>query len=160
MKYTSIPEPAAAGTKFGRFHPNLKFWKSIARSLKNKYEELTSQKFKSKKVNSKSKEHIQLLPKMQRGRPLMLGLLAENVKNFLINLWRKRRVINPVVAINTTRTLIEKKQDEHLKSISLNSSISTWILLTGANIYFEEWFCKKNVYCSDARNSWSNSEGR
>ena len=62
---------------------------------------------------------------MQRGRPLMLGLLAENVKNFLINLWRKRRVINPVVAINTTRTLIEKKQDEHLKSISLNSSIST-----------------------------------
>lgn len=110
-KYTSIHGPTAAVRKFKRSHPHLKFGESTARSLKSKYEEL-----------SKSKEHNQLLPKMQRGRPLMLGSLDEKVRNFLMTLRRKGGVVNAVVAIATARALIEKSQDEHLKCIDLNST--------------------------------------
>ena len=42
-KYTSIHRPTAAVTKFKKSLPHLKFRESIARSLKNKYEELASQ---------------------------------------------------------------------------------------------------------------------
>ena len=57
--------------KFNKSHPNLKLRESTARSLKKKYEELL-----------KSKSEKTELAKLKRGRPLMLGSIDEEVKNF------------------------------------------------------------------------------
>ena len=58
---------------------------------------------------------------MQRGRSLMLDPLDEKIRNFIMTLKRKKGLLNSVVAIATTRVLIEKSQDEHLKCIYPNS---------------------------------------
>ena len=62
------------------------------------------------------------LTKLKRGRPLMLGLIDEKVKNFLLILIRKGGVVNSAVAIAAAQALIQKSSGEHLKCIDLVSS--------------------------------------
>ena len=110
-KYAAIYGATAAVKKFKKSHPHLKFGESTARSLRDKYCEM-----------SKSSEHAAVLQKMQRGRPLVLGTLDEKVKNFLTILRRKGGIVNTAVAIATAQALIARSQDEHLKCIDLESS--------------------------------------
>ena len=134
-KYSSIHGATAAVRKFKKSHPHLKLGESTARSLKKKYEELL--KLKSEKTE---------LTKLKRGRPLMLGSIDEKVKNFLLILRRKGRVVNSVVAIAAAQALIQKSSDEHLKCIDLVSSSWTQSLL------LKDGFCQTNAHHRQARN--------
>ena len=112
-KYSSIHGATAAVRKFEKSHPHLKLGESTAISLKKKYEELL-----------KSKSEKTELTKFKRGRPLMLGLIDEKVKNFLLILRWKGGVVNSVVGLAAAQALIQKSSDEHLKCINL--VFSSW----------------------------------
>ena len=71
---------------------------------------------KSKAINLSSAKKIST---KKRGRPLMLGRLDEKIKTFLLALFKKRGVVNTVVAIPTATVLIEKSDNKHLKLINL-----------------------------------------
>ena len=68
-KYAAIHGATTVVKKFKKSHPHLKFGESTARSLRDKYCEI-----------SKSSEHTAVLQKMQRGRPLMLVLWTQKLK--------------------------------------------------------------------------------
>ena len=110
-KYTAINGPSAAVKKFKKSHSHLKFGESTARNLREKYCKVI-----------KNNANITKIPKAKLGRPLMLGNLDEQVKNFLLILRRKGGVVNRVVAKATANALISRSNDEYLKSIDLENS--------------------------------------
>ena len=65
-KYAAINGASAAVRKFKTSHPHLKFGESTARSLRDKYHQL-----------SKTNTNINKITPLRRGRPLMLGSLDE-----------------------------------------------------------------------------------
>ena len=80
--------------------------------------ELNNRSCRKKKMT----EHLSSILLLKRGRSLMFGDLKEQLKNFLIVLRRKRGVFNTVVAVVKVKAFIARSQDEHLKSIDLESS--------------------------------------
>ena len=110
-KYAAVNGAAAAVRKFKKSHPHLKLGESMARHLWDKY-----------RKEIKTNEGITKLTKSKVGRPLMLGVVDEQVKNFLIALCKKGGVVNKVVAIATARALISRSDDQCLKSIDLENT--------------------------------------
>ena len=72
-KYAAINGTAAAVKKFKRSHPHLKLGESMVRHLRDKYHKVI-----------KTNGNITKIKKSKVGRPLMLGVVDEQVKKFFI----------------------------------------------------------------------------
>ena len=72
------------------------------------------------------------MPRLKRERPLLLGsVLDEKVKHFLLKLRKKGGVVNTVVAVATTKALIGRSSDEHLKLLILSQQHGQRVCLSG-----------------------------
>ena len=103
----------AAVNKFKPKFPRLR--ESAVRTFRDKY----GNTLKRKRGSSSP---VKKLATMTRGRPLTLGKLDEQVKNFILALRRKEGVVNTVVAIAAAKALIQKSNEDHLKVIELEKS--------------------------------------
>ena len=80
------------------------------------------------------------MPRLKRGRPLLLGaVLDEKVKHFLLQLRKKGGVVNAVVVVATAKALIARSSDEHLKL-----KLTTW----PKSLFKRTAFCKRTTTTS------------
>ena len=80
------------------------------------------------------------MPRLKRGRPLLLGaVLDEKVKHFLLQLRKKGGVVNAVVVVATAKALIARSSDEHLKL-----KLTTW----PKSLFKRTGFCKRTTTTS------------
>ena len=83
------------------------------------------------------------MPRLKRGRPLLLGaVLDEKVKHFLLQLRKKGGVVNAVVVVATAKALIARSSDEHLKLTDLE--LTTW----PKSLFKRTGFCKRTTTTS------------
>ena len=64
------------------------------------------------------------MPRLERGRSLLSGVVLDKKKHFLLQLRNKKAVVNSVAAVATAKALIARSSDEHLKLIDVEST--TW----------------------------------
>ena len=73
-----------------------------------------------------SSEEVTEIPNAFLGRPLMIGeLLDKQVQEYLCIYRKKGGIVNKVVAVATTKALIERSNLEHLKDLDLENS--SWV---------------------------------
>ena len=99
--------------KFKDQYPNLS--KSSVRTFRDKYN-------KKLKASGNFRSPAKKIVSKKRGRPLMLGVLDEKIKNFLFTIRKKGGVVNTVVTIATAKALIEKSDEQYLSNIDFAKS--------------------------------------
>ena len=109
-KYAAIHGTIAALRKFKKSHLHYRLTESSVRTMRDRYRRIV-----------KSSPTTMTITLLKRGRPVMLGSLAEQVKGFLLILRSKGGEVNTVVAVVVAKALIAKSSDESLKILDLDN---------------------------------------
>ena len=96
---------------------------TTVRRLKTQYLEQVS-----RNDNSQQGESIQELPLKKNGRPLMLGELDQQVREYIRDLWAQGVVINTAVVLGAAEGIIMHKDANLLSSFNLTEGWAKYLL--------------------------------
>ena len=135
-KYSTIHGASTAVRKFKRSHPQLS--ESTARSLQKKYEELV-----------KSKSNKTALPKMKRGRPLIVGFTRRKSKKLSYDFTMERRSCKRACFHRCCTSTAQEKCRRAFKIYRSN------FISMDSESFSKDGICQTHAYNRQTGNPWS-----